>query len=175
LALLFLLTEDGIPCIYYGTEQQFRGGNDPANREDLWRSGYSQSGDTYRWIGRLTALRKGYLPLRRGDTTVVWSSSHAADETDAGIFAFERTGGDAGAAYALVVLNANRTHPSRTSYEGPPPAQMQTSLVGGTVLVDVVSADQRSYTVAADGTLDIELPPLTGALLIPSQQVVPGL
>ena len=28
-ALAFLLTEDGIPCIYYGTEQEFDGGNDP--------------------------------------------------------------------------------------------------------------------------------------------------
>src|SRR5205807_1234563 len=34
-ALVFLMTEDGIPCIYYGTEQGFSGGNDPANREDL--------------------------------------------------------------------------------------------------------------------------------------------
>ena len=28
-ALAFLFTEDGIPCIYYGTEQEFSGGNDP--------------------------------------------------------------------------------------------------------------------------------------------------
>jgi glycosidase len=36
-ALLLLMTAEGIPCLYYGTEQEFRGGNDPSNREDMWR------------------------------------------------------------------------------------------------------------------------------------------
>src|SRR5690606_18669518 len=36
-ALLMLMTADGVPCLYYGTEQEFRGGNDPSNREDMWR------------------------------------------------------------------------------------------------------------------------------------------
>ncbi len=36
LALTFLLTTDGIPSLYYGVEQEFAGGNDPANRETLW-------------------------------------------------------------------------------------------------------------------------------------------
>jgi alpha-amylase len=172
LALLFLLTEDGIPCVYYGTEQQFRGGNDPANREDLWRSGYAETGDTFRWIQRLTTLRKGYLALRRGDTRVAWASSRAADEPDAGIFAFERTGGDAGAAYALVVLNAHRSKASTPVFQG---TAMVTTVPGGTVLVDLLSADLRSYTVAADGTLALDVPAQSGALLIPAQQVVPGL
>jgi alpha-amylase len=34
---LYLLTWDGIPCVYYGTEQAFAGGVDPKNREDMWR------------------------------------------------------------------------------------------------------------------------------------------
>jgi glycosidase len=34
-ALFFLFTWDGIPCIYYGTEQGFHGGVDPGNREDM--------------------------------------------------------------------------------------------------------------------------------------------
>ncbi len=37
LGLTYLLTVDGIPCLYYGVEQEFAGGNDPANRETLWR------------------------------------------------------------------------------------------------------------------------------------------
>lgn len=32
----FCLTNDGIPIIYYGSEQAFAGGNDPYNRETLW-------------------------------------------------------------------------------------------------------------------------------------------
>ncbi|HSD91120.1 MAG TPA: alpha-amylase family glycosyl hydrolase, partial [Kofleriaceae bacterium] len=36
-ALAYLMTWDGIPCIYYGTEQGFAGGVDPKNREDMFR------------------------------------------------------------------------------------------------------------------------------------------
>ncbi|MBI5510801.1 MAG: alpha-amylase [Deltaproteobacteria bacterium] len=36
LALTYLATMDGIPSFYYGVEQEFSGGNDPANRETLW-------------------------------------------------------------------------------------------------------------------------------------------
>ena len=34
-ALAFLILQRGIPCIYYGTEQGFFGGNDPGNRENM--------------------------------------------------------------------------------------------------------------------------------------------
>jgi len=86
-ALLFLFTIEGIPCVYYGTEQEFSGGNDPANREDLWRSGYSRETETYRWIKRMTKIRRSYPALTRGDQTVVWASDRVADESDAGILA----------------------------------------------------------------------------------------
>mgnify|MGYP002262615626 CR=1 FL=1 len=31
LALAIIMTCRGTPCIYYGTEQEFHGGNDPRN------------------------------------------------------------------------------------------------------------------------------------------------
>jgi glycosidase len=171
LALLFLMTEDGIPCVYYGTEQRFSGGNDPANREDMWLSGFDQSAPTYRWLRRLTAMRRAYLALRRGDTQVVWSSDHVDVESDAGIFAYERTGGDAGGAYALVVINAGFNQAATPSFEA---QSALLSVPPGTVLVDVLSQGQ-SYTVGADGSLAISVPPRSGALLIPQSDVVPGL
>ncbi|MBI4701119.1 MAG: alpha-amylase [Deltaproteobacteria bacterium] len=172
LALLFLMTEQGIPCIYYGTEQELAGGNDPANREDLWLTGYDTATATYGWIKRLAAMRKAYVALRRGGTNVVWASSHAGTEPDAGIFAFERSGGDAGAAYALVVLNASREHASAPAILGSP---MKISAPAGTVLVDVLPPGRPSYTVAPDGTLSITVGPLSGALLVPQSDVVKGL
>lgn len=36
-ALTILMTTEGIPSLYYGVEQEFAGGNDPANRENMWR------------------------------------------------------------------------------------------------------------------------------------------
>ncbi|KAJ7171683.1 glycoside hydrolase family 13 protein [Mycena crocata] len=42
LACVNILT-DGIPIVYYGQEQALTGGNDPANREALWLTGYPHS------------------------------------------------------------------------------------------------------------------------------------
>jgi alpha-amylase len=172
-ALLFIFTEDGIPCIYYGTEQELAGGNDPANREDLWAGrGYDTTGGTFQWISRISKIRRSYPALTRGDQTVVWATPRTGDERDAGVFAFERTGGDAGDQYALVVFNTHVGHPSAPEFGGAP---MKVNAAANTVLVDVLSPDQRTYTVAGDQGLAIELPPQSGAILIPQAQVIPGL
>ncbi len=170
-ALLFLFTEDGIPCLYYGTEQGFSGGNDPANREDLWTSGYDTQHPLFRWIKRLTALRRGYRALTVGEQTVRWSTERTGDgDEDAGIFAFER--GEADGDYALVVLNTHPGKPSSTRFEG---EAMTTELRPGTVLVDVLSPEKTTYSVGANGAVTVELPPVSGAVLIPEDQVIQGL
>jgi alpha-amylase len=170
-ALLFLMTEDGIPCVYYGTEQNFAGGNDPANREDLWKSGYDQSGATYAFLSRLTRIRRGYPALTHGDLKIVWSSDRVADEPDAGIIAFERTGGDAGTAYALVVINTNANHDSSPAFNGAP---MLTSQPGGTQLVNVLDPTEI-VTVNADSTLDVSVPATSGKIFVPQGDLVSGL
>jgi glycosidase len=165
-ALTFLVTEEGIPCIYYGTEQQFAGGNDPANREDLWESGYDTSNPTF------IALRQALPALRRGDTIVRWATDRVADESDAGIFAFERTGGDAGGAYALVMLNVHRSKVSAPVFEAD---TMTVGLSEGTVLVDLLAADRRQVTVGAGSTLSLDMAPLGMSLLVPVDQVPSGI
>ncbi len=166
-ALLFTFAEQGIPCVYYGTEQEFAGGNDPANREDLWTSGYDQSRSTFLWIQRLAKVRRTYRALTHGDQTVVWSTTRKADESDAGIFAFERSGGDAGKGYALVVLNTNPDHPSTTEFQGD--RMKLDPAVAGKELVDVLSSSKS--TVGGDGTLSLEVPARRGAILVPRDQV----
>ena len=163
-ALFFLFTENGIPCVYYGTEQDLAGGNDPANREDLWQSGYKQDGATFQWIQKLTGIRKKYSSLRHGAQKVVWASTRSADEPDAGVLAFER--GDGNGAYSVVVINSNPNHPSSPSFNGMP---MKVTVAAGTVLVDVVTSTK--YTVAGDGGLTISVPALSGAILVPESQV----
>ena len=178
-ALLLLFTAEGIPCMYYGTEQEFRGGNDPSNREDMWRPlpylgdttappAFDTTGPTFKYVQNLIALRKRYPALTRGDTRVVYTTAHTGDEPDAGIFAFERTGGDAKGNYALMVFNTNQTHDSSAKYED---IKMTLSAPKGAVLVDVLSAKKTAYTVASDGTLDITLPPVRGVLLVPKGDV----
>ncbi|CAE6448801.1 unnamed protein product [Rhizoctonia solani] len=45
-ALVFSFMYDGIPVIYYGQEQYFKGKDDPANREPLWPSKYLENNGT---------------------------------------------------------------------------------------------------------------------------------
>ncbi|KAJ9108825.1 hypothetical protein QFC21_000145 [Naganishia friedmannii] len=48
---------EGIPYVYYGQEQGYTGGADPANREALWLSGYEESKDMYTYFTTMNAIR----------------------------------------------------------------------------------------------------------------------
>jgi glycosidase len=177
-ALTLLYTEAGIPDLYYGTEQNFAGGNDPDNREVLWNTNFDTSNDTFTHIAKLARIRRTYAALRRGDTAVRWSSTHVGTEQDAGIFAFERTGGDAGNSYALIVQNTNAFKPSDTANGT---AAMATALPANTVLVDVLNGNApgsnapASFTTDGSGNLLVSnVPPQSGYILIPQTQVQSG-
>ncbi len=164
-ALTYLLTTVGIPCIYYGTEQQFHGGNDPANREDLWVGNskdklapFDTSNATFKHIQALTGLRKKYAPLRRGDLQLRWTTTAVGNETDAGIVAYERKlDGET----VLVVINAKECSDAKASSQTSANGNvMQTSFAAGTTLVNVLDdpdpVDQ--VTVGANGALDVKVP-----------------
>jgi glycosidase len=64
-ALMYLMTWDGIPCIYYGTEQLFAGGVDPKNREDMFGGNkamgyepFATDHETFKLVQGLIAMRK---------------------------------------------------------------------------------------------------------------------
>eukprot|EP01112_Ceratiomyxa_fruticulosa_P015854 TRINITY_DN4726_c0_g2_i1.p1 TRINITY_DN4726_c0_g2~~TRINITY_DN4726_c0_g2_i1.p1 ORF type:complete len:501 (-),score=70.94 TRINITY_DN4726_c0_g2_i1:63-1463(-) len=57
-ALLYTLLSQGIPIIYYGTEQGFSGGDDPYDRETLWSSNYNTSTTLYKFISTVVNYRK---------------------------------------------------------------------------------------------------------------------
>ncbi|XP_013378610.1 alpha-amylase A type-3 [Lingula anatina] len=59
-ALTYVILGEGIPIIYYGTEQGFSGGHDPNDRESLWPY-YSTQSDIYKFIAGLTKLRLSHL------------------------------------------------------------------------------------------------------------------
>jgi len=86
-ALVFTLFSTGIPIIYYGTEQEFNGGNDPKNREPLWNSGYNTNSEMYKFLKTSIEARKKhaiwnyklverwqddeFYAFTRGDTLVI--------------------------------------------------------------------------------------------------------
>jgi hypothetical protein len=131
----------------------------------LWTTGFPTNGATFTHIAKLARIRKAYPALRRGDTKVIWSTTHVGSEPDAGLFAFERTGGDAGSGpYALVVLNTSGFQTSS--------AALQTSQPAGTKLVDVLDPQQASYVVDGSGRLDASVPLQSAKILVPASQVV---
>ncbi|CAO2653598.1 Nn.00g030090.m01.CDS01 [Neocucurbitaria sp. VM-36] len=92
-ALAYVILSRGIPILYYGTEQGYSGGADPANREDLWRSGFNTNAALYQAIKKLTAARKAAGGLAGNDHTHLYVASNA--------YAWSRAGGN------LVVLTTN--------------------------------------------------------------------
>lgn len=148
-ALMLLFTQDGIPCLYYGTEQGFSGGNDPGNREPLWWSGFDRQSPLFVLISQLTRMRAAYPELRYGELAVHWSTPRVGIEQDAGIFAFERR---YRGQRAMVVLNTHATKTSETSAEELGFERMTTTFAPGTVLIDVMPGSEGNrYTVTDEG------------------------
>jgi glycosidase len=158
-ALAFIMCAEGVPCIYYGTEQGFSGGGDPSNRERLWDSGYDTTAPLYQYIAGLTSLRAAHVALRRGDVLVRWSTTRTATEEDAGVFAFERRDP---AETALFVMNVNPAQSSHTAYSG---AQMSTSFADGTKLRDLLDP-AFSATVGQGGAVTIDAPSLSVRIIV---------
>ncbi|KAJ5109401.1 glycoside hydrolase superfamily [Penicillium angulare] len=61
--LTFTLLYDGVPFIYQGQEQHFKGANTPANRQALWLSGYKTDAELYSLITKLNKIRKQAVRL----------------------------------------------------------------------------------------------------------------
>lgn len=152
-ALAFLYTARGIPCLYYGTEQDFDGGGDPSNREDMFDGqfeGGPSAGDNFnmtsprfKLVARLNNLRRLYPSLRTGVHWNQWNNPNGP-----GLLAYSRR---LGAEEAYVVLNTastQQTIPQRPTIHPP-----------GTVIVNLFNPSEK-LTVSA-GTSGWEISPFT--------------
>lgn len=92
-ALAYVILSRGVPIVYYGTEQGYAGGNDPNNREDLWRSSFNTNSDLYKTISKLSSARKSAGGLAGNDHVHLFVEGSA--------YAWSRVGGK------LVVLTTN--------------------------------------------------------------------
>lgn len=57
-AVTFSLFAQGIPVVYYGTEQGFNGAQDPYCREPLWTTNYNKEHELYKWMAPIVNYRK---------------------------------------------------------------------------------------------------------------------
>ncbi len=79
-ALTYVLLAEGIPIVYYGSEQGFHGGADPENRETLWGH-FNETSELYRFVQTTIAARKAHK---------VWLNKYVERFADDKIYAFSR-------------------------------------------------------------------------------------
>ncbi|MEW9701743.1 alpha-amylase family glycosyl hydrolase [Paenibacillus sp. SI8] len=72
IALALLLTSEGIPLIYYGTEQYMTGEVDPDNRKLM--SSFDRTTTAYQVISKLNHLRSDNRAATYGNTNILFSS-----------------------------------------------------------------------------------------------------
>ncbi len=162
-ALAFLYTWDGIPCMYYGTEQLFDGGVDPRNREDmhlgnvdLGLAPFATDHAFFGYVQGLIAMRKDHAALRRGTVEPRWATEVTGARRDAGIFAFERATDDE---TVLIVLNTSDQDSETCAPVTDGGACMITGLSPGTTLVDVApGSDGATFSVGAGGVVTVAVP-----------------
>lgn len=92
-ALAFVMLSRGIPIVYYGSEQGYAGGNDPQNREDLWRSNFNTDADLYKFIAAVSNAKSAAGGLGGNDHETLYTSDNG--------YAWARAGGD------LIALTTN--------------------------------------------------------------------
>lgn len=153
-ALAFLYSSRGVPCLYYGTEQAFNGGTDPNNREDMFAGRFEQGpsrGDNFnpthglfQHVARLNNFRRLYPSLLRGTHVNLWNNPSGP-----GLFAYARR---LGAEEVVVVLNTGSG--AQTLSARP------TSYPAGTVLVNLF--DTNETLAVGGGTNGLPAIPMPG-------------
>jgi len=168
LALSWLYTARGIPCLYYGTEQNFNGSGDPNNREDMFAGRFEQGpsvGDnfnmtkaTYLHLARLNNLRRNYPALCRGTHANLWNTSSGP-----GLFAYARR---LSTQEVYVVLNTASGTQTVTNRPTIYPA--------GTALVNLLNTNETITTVnGVDGLPPVSVPGTSAKIFVAASQLKP--
>jgi alpha-amylase len=176
LALVFLYSSPGIPCLYYGTEQGFDGITDPNDREDMFAGefkdgpggtvqqlsspgvdNFNMTHPLFLWVAQLNNFRRLYPALTLGTYT-----NQASNPSGPGLFAYTRY---LNSQEILVAVN------SAGSTQTLLPCQM--TYPAGTALVNLLNTNE---TVSLDGsgkTPAISLPAVGAKMFIAQSQWQP--
>ncbi len=168
LALAWFYTSRGIPCLYYGTEQNFNGSGDPNNREDMFDGQFESGpslGDNFNMtqgsflhVARLNNLRRLYPSLRRGEHRNLWANSSGP-----GLFAYARRLGDEEIFVAFNSATADQTLPQRPTYY---PA--------GTAMVNLLNTNEIVTVLSgSDGMPSMSIPARGYKMFLPKDRLLP--
>ncbi|HTB84019.1 MAG TPA: alpha-amylase family glycosyl hydrolase [Candidatus Sulfotelmatobacter sp.] len=166
-ALTFLYTAQGIPCLYAGTEQAFNGKKDPWDREDMFAGqfewgpslgdNFNQTHPLFQLVARLNNFRRLYPALQTGKQQILWSNAKGP-----GLFAFTR---QLGTQEVFVVFN---TAGVPQTLPGCP-----TAFPAGTRLVNLLDATE-SFTIRDQGRTPPMVVAATSAkILVAESEVQP--
>ncbi len=168
LALVFLYTSRGVPCLYYGTEQAFNGATDPYDREDMFAGQFKDTGLTgvdsfnmthplFQLVAKLNNFRRLYPAISLGSYT-----NRAQNSTGAGLFAYSRL---LNTQEAFIVLNtAGSTQilsPCTLTYPG------------GTTLVNLLNTNETYVLNSGSQTPSISVPSTSAKIFIAQSQLLP--
>jgi glycosidase len=173
LALAFLYTSRGIPCLYYGTEQGFDGDTDPNDREDMFAgrfkdgpSGkvlrlqspgvddFNMTHPLFRWVAMLNNFRRLYPALTLGSYT-----NRAYDTRGPGLFAYSRV---LDAQEVFVIFNTANSNQSL------PPRAL--TYPAGAVLVNLLNTNETITLARRSRTPSITVPAATAKIFIARSQ-----
>jgi neopullulanase len=149
LALLFMFTYPGAPCIYYGDEIGLDGKHDPDCRKAFPWDQRCWNHDLRNYVKQCIELRKATPALRRGTYRVLMA------ENDVYVFA-RQLGGDV----AIVAFNLSRERRKVS-------LNVQGVADDRKILKDVWSEDD--YAVLRGVLRDVKLHPRSGVVLTPSR------
>jgi cyclomaltodextrinase len=138
----------GAPNIYYGEEIGMEGGEDPDCRGAFPWDESKWDNELRSYLKKLIQMRQQYLPLRKGQFV------RLMEDDEGSVVAFARILGDE---RITIIINASerRFHrPLKTS---------ELSLQAEGILLDVLGGSRH---IAQEGTLEIDLSPFEGMVLV---------
>jgi len=166
-ALAFLYTARGIPCLYYGTEQAFNGGSDPYDREDMFAGqfkdgppgvdSFNETHPLFQLVAKLNNFRRLYPALTLGTHVNQWN-----DPNGPGLFAYARR---LGTQEVFVVCNTAGSAQTLTN--------RATIYAPGTTLVNLLDTNEILTVIAGSQTPQISVPAGAAKIFIAQSQLLP--
>jgi glycosidase len=176
LALAFLYTSPGVPCLYYGTEQGFDGTTDPNDREDLFAGqfkdgpggtvqqlsspgpdNFNMTHPLFQWVAQLNNFRRLYPAIALGSYV-----NRASNSSGPGLFAYSRVQNSQEIFVVLNTASSTQTMPATTL-----------TYPAATVLVNLLNTNETYTLTASSQTPAISVPSTTAKIFIAQPQWQP--
>ncbi|HEV2329879.1 MAG TPA: alpha-amylase family glycosyl hydrolase [Verrucomicrobiae bacterium] len=175
-ALAFLYTSRGIPCLYYGTEQAFDGTTDPNDREDMFAGrfkdgpsgtvqqlsspgpdNFNMTHPLFLWVAQLNNFRRLYPALTLGSYV-----NRASNSSGPGLFAYSRIMNTQEVFTVFNTAGSSQTLPATTL-----------TYPEGTVLLNLLNTNESYTLTAGSQTPPISVPSTTAKIFIAQSQWQP--